>query len=171
MACGNSELESGGNAKVPASGPELGTRISAVIDLYPLKRNAAEMAGVSTDQLARYAKGTSAPPFEVLARLALGKGVSLNWLATGNGEMLAQLSGPADAAGSQVNEDLLEACIAGVEAHLAERRQTLPPGKKATLIALLYQEMLERERESTHTGKPGGEGLGDLIGRFVRLAS
>lgn len=72
---------------------------------------------------------------------------------------------------SPLNEELLEACISGVEKHLADRRQTLPPAKKATLISLLYMEVLERERELPHTDKPGGEALGDLIGRFVRLAS
>ncbi|SBV90485.1 putative Phage repressor [uncultured Alphaproteobacteria bacterium] len=45
------------------------------------------MAGVSPDQLARYIKGQSSPPFEVLAKLAIAKGVSLDWVATGTGAM------------------------------------------------------------------------------------
>ncbi|MFN3470529.1 MAG: helix-turn-helix domain-containing protein, partial [Novosphingobium sp.] len=37
--------------------------------------------------LRRYITEEQAPAFEVLARLALAQGVSLEWLATGNGQM------------------------------------------------------------------------------------
>lgn len=69
------------------SNDALAERIVQLLDLYPTRRAAAAAAGVSTDQITRYAQGRSAPPFEVMARLARGPGVSLDWLATGQGEM------------------------------------------------------------------------------------
>lgn len=62
-------------------------RIAQLLDLFPTRRLASITAQVSTDQLARYVGGRSSPPFEVLARLALEKGVSLDWLCTGAGDM------------------------------------------------------------------------------------
>lgn len=62
-------------------------RIAQLLDLFPTRRMAATVAGISTDQLTRYAQGRSSPPFEVLARLARDRAVSLDWLASGSGEM------------------------------------------------------------------------------------
>lgn len=70
-------------------------RIVQLLDLYPTRRAAAVAAGVSTDQITRYAQGRSAPPFEVMARLAKGPGISLDWLATGQGDM-RRSAGAAD---------------------------------------------------------------------------
>jgi hypothetical protein len=74
---------------------QVGCRLDAIISLYPTKKYAADTAGISPDQLTRYVKGQSAPPFEVLARLASRKGVSLDWLATGQGPMYLKESAPA----------------------------------------------------------------------------
>jgi len=63
-------------------------RIGRLLSLYPTRREAAEVAGISTDQLARYVTGRSAPPFQVVARLARPHGVSLDWLAHGDGDMM-----------------------------------------------------------------------------------
>jgi transcriptional regulator with XRE-family HTH domain len=49
--------------------------------------DAAEVAGVTVEQLKRYVRDQSVPPFDVLARLAGPKGVNLNWLADGKGPM------------------------------------------------------------------------------------
>lgn len=77
----------------PTYATEVGCRLGTVISLYPTKKAAADMAGISPDQLTRYVKGQNAAPFEVLARLAGAKGVSLDWLATGEGTMLV-VAGP-----------------------------------------------------------------------------
>jgi hypothetical protein len=70
-------------------------RIGRLLGLYPTRRAAAMAGGVSTDQIARYAMGRSAAPFPVLARLAEGVDVSLDWVALGTGPMLR--AGRADA--------------------------------------------------------------------------
>lgn len=133
------------------------------------QRSFAEKVGAAQRSWADYETGRSIPGGLVLAGIA-HLGFNTNWVLTGEGELrLGAVEMRSDS--SPLNEGLLEACISGVEKHLADRRQTLPPAKKATLISLLYMEVLEREGESPHTDKPGGEALGDLIGRFVRLAS
>jgi hypothetical protein len=76
-----------GHGTAPGSAADLAVRITTLLDLYPTRRAAAMTAGVSTDQITRYSQGRSSPPFEVLARLALRQGVSLDWLATGTGAM------------------------------------------------------------------------------------
>lgn len=84
MLNAKSELER--SSQVPA--PELERRISALIGLFRSRTEAASVARMSTDQLARYEKGGT-PSFAPLAKLALAKGVRLEWLATGEGPMLA----------------------------------------------------------------------------------
>ena len=73
---------------VPSYGLELGKRISVVANLFRTRQEAAEAADISTNQLARYIKGANSAAFPVLARLAVAKGIDLNWLATGDGQMI-----------------------------------------------------------------------------------
>jgi|GEM_PF-1744656 len=72
---------------VSGSPTDLETRISTVLNLYPDRTSAAQASGKSTDMLIAYARGTSRAPFDALAGLAAGVGVSLDWLATGEGPM------------------------------------------------------------------------------------
>jgi hypothetical protein len=44
-----------------------------------------EVLDMSHDQLAKYIAGTSRPTFEAMVRLTRDRGVSLDWLATGEG--------------------------------------------------------------------------------------
>ena len=71
-------------SRVP--GDELERRISALVALFGTRTYAAEVAELSTDQLSRYEKGGT-PSFTPLAKLALAKGVRLEWLATGEEPM------------------------------------------------------------------------------------
>lgn len=71
---------------VPSYAAEVGSRLAEVLSLYPDRKSAASVAGKSVDQLMAYVKGSNAAPFEVIVRLALDKGVNLNWIATGQGE-------------------------------------------------------------------------------------
>lgn len=60
-------------------------RLRAVLDSYETRLEAATVAGVGANQLARYLRGNADPTWDVISRLAVDKGVSLNWLATGVG--------------------------------------------------------------------------------------
>jgi phage repressor protein C with HTH and peptisase S24 domain len=67
------------------------TRLKAVVDLFSTQKEAASFIGRSPVTLQNWAKGAE-PSFSDVTRLAVEKGVSLRWLATGEGEMLG---GPA----------------------------------------------------------------------------
>lgn len=69
----------------PFSGME--TRISAVADLYESRKQAASTAEAGLSSLQRWIAGDGMPAFDSVALLAAGKGVSLEWIATGKGEM------------------------------------------------------------------------------------
>ena len=68
----------------------LGRRIAAIIEMYKTRKLAGEISGVTVEQLGRYEREETKAPFKVLARLAVEKNVSLNWLATGDGNMFAE---------------------------------------------------------------------------------
>lgn len=79
-----------GASPVPGYASELGTRISSIIDLYPTKAEAASVAEVTAESLGHYVSGKAKPRFDALARLASARGVSLDWLAGGDGPMKRQ---------------------------------------------------------------------------------
>jgi transcriptional regulator with XRE-family HTH domain len=56
-----------------------------VLDAFQTRAEAAAVAGVGANQLARYLRGEAEPTFDIVARLAADRGVSLNWLANGEG--------------------------------------------------------------------------------------
>lgn len=63
------------------------SRIAALADLYESRKQAASTAQVALSSLQRWISGEGMPAFGSLALLAAGKGVSLDWVATGAGEM------------------------------------------------------------------------------------
>jgi transcriptional regulator with XRE-family HTH domain len=64
---------------------EFGERMRHLLDLYDSRPDAAEVAGVTPEHLASYMSGKAKPPFALVARLAKDRGVSLEWMATGEG--------------------------------------------------------------------------------------
>lgn len=133
------------SSQVPA--PELERRISAVIGLFKSRTEAASVCGMSTDQLSRYEKGGT-PSFPPLARLAIAKGVSLEWLATGEGGMLLSASQTASDGASQalrLEPETLESSIAAVDAGLGALDVTLQAGDKARLVMVVYRRLVERQ--------------------------
>ena len=100
---------------VPPHGDEaIGARIDEVCRLIGGREAAAQAAGVSSVMLRRYIRGGSKATFEVIANLARAAEVSLDWIATGEGEVRRGSSGsapprgmsneqPSDAQGSPEN--------------------------------------------------------------------
>jgi transcriptional regulator with XRE-family HTH domain len=68
---------------------ELGERLRWLLDRFDTRNDAAKVAAVTPEHLASYISGRTKPPFELVARLARAQDVSLDWLATGEGERLA----------------------------------------------------------------------------------
>jgi phage repressor protein C with HTH and peptisase S24 domain len=71
----------------PNSGIE--TRIAEVASLFDSRKQAAESANVALSSLMRWISGEGMPAFGSLALLASAKGVSLDWIASGKGQMFA----------------------------------------------------------------------------------
>ena len=78
---------------LPALDSALGDRIRYVVDLFDRKKDAAQIAGVIPEQLNRWCQAQSEPRFVGITRLALSQGVSLEWIATGNGEIQSHANG------------------------------------------------------------------------------
>ncbi|MBU0809649.1 MAG: helix-turn-helix transcriptional regulator [Gammaproteobacteria bacterium] len=75
----------GEEVSFPNTGIE--TRIAAVADLYESRKQAASTAQVALSSLQRWISGDGMPAFGSVALLASGKGISLDWIATGQGQM------------------------------------------------------------------------------------
>ncbi|MCG8993251.1 helix-turn-helix transcriptional regulator [Laribacter hongkongensis] len=82
-----SETNQRSSASLPILCTGIGNRIALVADSYGTRTEAAAAAGVSVISLRRYITEEQSPPFLVLANLAIPKGISLEWLATGEGAM------------------------------------------------------------------------------------
>lgn len=102
MAYDESEQPELSKIEVPFPYSGMGTRIAAVADLYESRKAAAKAAGAALSSLQRWIAEEGTPAFDSVARLAHSKGVSLDWIATGKGEMLGtakEATGPAETAG------------------------------------------------------------------------
>lgn len=122
---------------VPSYLSELGTRISAVANLYKDRKSAADAIGVSTDQLARYMRGENQPTLLGAANMALQVGISVEWLATGEGSMKAGESAPAQHP-AKVDADMLRDCLDVMEHYLQLKSYVIGPEDKAGFTAALY---------------------------------
>lgn len=90
----NSDAQNTAISEHPSSLSELGRRFSAVLDRFKTRQEAARVADRSTDQLGKYAKGMTEPPFQPLMRLCAAAGVRAEWLAFNTGDMLVSGQAP-----------------------------------------------------------------------------
>lgn len=110
-------------------------------------RGFARKAGVSDTFLRQCLAGRTEPTRTKLILLAHAGGCSVEWLATGNGSAPAAegIHEPGPATG-RADSALLRTIIETVEEVLAEYRHVLAPGRKATLVAALYDRELGKSR-------------------------
>jgi len=153
-------LDSEVEAEVSASRRELEKRIEEVCNLLDTRAQAAKCAGVSVEQLANYIQGRSKPGFLALKGICEEAGASLDWLSTGEGEML--IKNRHD--NILIDDSLLGDAISAVEEHLAVNKLILEPEKKALLILELVMITIEDGEgdKARITGK---------LARLVRLAT
>ncbi|HEY1630392.1 MAG TPA: helix-turn-helix domain-containing protein [Rhizomicrobium sp.] len=76
--------DGGGSFRLP-----FGERMRYLLDLFESRPEAAKVANVTPEHLASYISEKAKPRFATVARLAQAKGVSLEWLATGEGRARA----------------------------------------------------------------------------------
>jgi transcriptional regulator with XRE-family HTH domain len=131
----------------PPDRADLLSRISAVLARYPTRRAAAEASGKSTDMLSGYESGRNEPTFGALARLAAGVGVSLDWLASGEGAMMAAERGGGRAApDGTFDAGLVHDVVIELELFLINTGRRLTPEKKARVVALLCEQFSQSGR-------------------------
>lgn len=133
-----SDDENGSRTVHPGSLSQLGRRLSAVLDEIGTRRKAADVANRSTDQLAKYEKGLTEPPFSAIASLCLAAGVRMEWVATGIGEMHNNPWEGAQGGNSQpLRPDELTIALQLASEALGDK--VLPPAKYAELVVLIYE--------------------------------
>lgn len=67
---------------------ELSERIRAVVDSFPSRVTAAEVAQVSPQQIHNLMTGKNNPTLMPIARMAIARGFRLEWVATGDPPMM-----------------------------------------------------------------------------------
>lgn len=118
----------------------------------------AQECGISESILRKYLAGVSVPGADKLVDIARVGGVSLIWLATGEGAPDGEVTGTPEPSGP-VDEALLETVIESVEAGLQQIGGQLSAAKKAKLVAAIYRIY-----------QSGGEARKAPILELVRLA-
>lgn len=134
----NSELQGSWGAPVQSFPAELGTRLGQVVALFRYKKDAADVCGVTAEQLKRYLRGKNAAPFEVLAKLAAAKNINLNWLATGQGDMF----GPAPTRPDAVDEELLGRISDGISKVYKDENARLAPIDQGRLAGQILNKLV-----------------------------
>jgi phage repressor protein C with HTH and peptisase S24 domain len=85
MAYEESELNKNADGSVPNPDKGIGTRISEISEMLGGRKKAAQAAGVALSTFHRWLAGDSIPALDSISRLAQKAGVSLDWVATGEG--------------------------------------------------------------------------------------
>jgi len=154
----------------PSFTQELGCRVQAMLDRMPSRKRAAEVSGKDADTVTKWGKGQGLAQFLALAAIAGEAGVSLDWLATGSGEMLRSPAAappvpvPAPTAVEPIDEELLEVTLQGVDEFIAERGLVIPTDRRAALVATIYSLAAEDGAKDL-AKKPSA------IAKFIRLAA
>ncbi|WP_081009830.1 LexA family transcriptional regulator [Pseudomonas asplenii] len=91
------------------------TRIAAVADLFESRKQAAAAANVGLSSLHRWIAGEGVPAFNSLALLASAVGVSLDWIASGRGEMR-----PSEGLPAQADNDDVYAYVPLYDAYISQ---------------------------------------------------
>jgi transcriptional regulator with XRE-family HTH domain len=132
---------------------ELGTRIDAISQQLGTREYAASIAEVSVDQLVAYIKGRNKPAFLPLARLAQSAGVSLDWLATGEGPKYPQARGSPDSIIEEESasyhrfEMRLEWIRKAVKA-VQMMGKNAPDEQKAEAVARVYERLVQTDGQA-----------------------
>jgi transcriptional regulator with XRE-family HTH domain len=100
----------------------------------------ARRAGVSDTFLRQCLAGRTEPTRPKILAIAQAGGVSVEWLATGNGTRTYGLATPtALDSGHEPDRETLEAVVEIVESVLDDSDQPLSPSNKARLICAVYE--------------------------------
>lgn len=140
-----------------------GDRVAVAIKRVGGSTKMAEIAGVSTSVLSKWRRNESDPSRTRLVKMARAAGVSLEWLATGEGEPQGATQAPREPAGGPSEEDLelLEEVAAAAFSELKARDIRLVPAAQARLVRVLYRHFATRHERPDH----------DTISNIIDLAA
>jgi transcriptional regulator with XRE-family HTH domain len=99
-------------------------------------RSFGEKCGLSDGALRKYLTGRSEPGLSALKSISEAAGVEIKWLATGEGPMRV---GDPSSSGASVDAEILRQAMETVEEALEFTGKTMPPAKKAALVAAIYE--------------------------------
>lgn len=123
--------------KVSSNDDYFETGFKTVLNRIGTLQNAAQIAGVTAEQVAKWRDGKAKPPFKAVASLANVAGVSLDWLATGEGarekDSLDEMT-----KNIRIDADLMAELVKIVNEYLDSLDRELPPEKLGKVYAYLY---------------------------------
>lgn len=122
----------------PNSGIE--TRIATVASLFESRKQAAEAANVALSSLQRWIAGEGMPAFNSLALLASAVGVSLDWIASGRGEMY-----PTDGEPAQAKDDSIYAYVPLYDARISQGHGAWSDGARILTMLAFTKYSLQKK--------------------------
>lgn len=133
---------------------EVGTRLGRVASMLGTRKYSAYVADVSVDMLSRYIKGSSKQSFVAIARMCEMANVSMEWVWSGEGEMLLsdsnQIKEGAGQYHAQKRHSYLEA-LDMIEAVYKEKGTDIKPGKLTQLVSLVAEELEKEDTEQSRS--------------------
>lgn len=105
----------------------------------------------SRDTIYRWEKENGYPPGNVLHAINDKYGINIDWIVTGRGSMKGEATRAPRVKPPQLDTDVLNQVIVGVEKALAGIRRVLKPEKKAELIILLYEHFVAKDEVEEET--------------------
>jgi len=106
--------------------------------------NAAKIAGIDSETLNRWMKGSTKASFVGVAQLALAAGRSLDWLATGEGPKHPEARAGPCLSGGYVEMETLRKAVEAVEII----GRNAPAGRKALAIARVYERLIATQGQA-----------------------
>lgn len=115
---------------IEKSAQTLAFRLRKVADLYESREAAAKAANVSYPQFYRYLNGTTKIPLIVAMRLADPFSISMDWIATGEGDMLGKQLEQSPSNGANLKNKVSD----HIEMCLTENGLSISESKRAELV-------------------------------------
>jgi transcriptional regulator with XRE-family HTH domain len=108
----------------------------------------SEMVGVHNSTFSRWERGEQYPSQPDICKiLQIRPLISPAWLVTGEGPMERSADPPPSKSDSPIKLSILKDVIEAVEEHLDDRDLELVPDKKAELISILYEMVIEKDEQ------------------------
>ncbi len=124
----------------------VGNRLRDVEAHFRNRSLACESAGVSKSTFQRWVNGESDPSFSGLAAIGAETGISLDWIATGKGDMYGRAavrpSPGTRGAADTIDEELLGSLAGGIAAVHGEAAVEISPTQCGRMAARLLNQLM-----------------------------